>query len=124
MHAELGADIVDRIVIEAGESAAAKFVWPPENADQTQFLWRVFQFFNGSRRILQRQKHNAVEALAVMIAVIRQPGVVSPANRGAQLRVDIVPPRNVKTDGSEQGQTSMPSRSISRRLDAGSNLFA
>src|SRR5690242_21377198 len=75
-YAELGTGIVNRIIFRTGESTIAKFVGPPENSHKPQFLTSIFQFRHGTHRILQRQKHYAVQSLAVIIAIVGEPSII------------------------------------------------
>src|SRR4029079_5031940 len=70
-NAEIGSGGVNRIVFRAGQCTAAKFVWAPENAYQSELFASIFHLFDGTHGILQRYQHDAVEALTIVIAVFR-----------------------------------------------------
>jgi hypothetical protein len=100
--AKIGRHFVDRKIIRARKRPAAELVWAPENPHEPEFLFGVAQLLNRARRILQRNKTDAVKPLPIVTAIIRQPGVIGAADGGAELGVEVVAPHNVETEGREE----------------------
>ena len=67
-----------------------------------QFLFGVFQFFDGADGVLQRDQAHAVKSFGVVAAIVGEPGVVGAADCGAQLGIEIVAPHDVETEGWEE----------------------
>src|SRR5262245_6639992 len=101
-HAQVRRDLIDGEVVRAGKSTAAEFIWPPEDAHQTKLLFRELQLFDGPLRILQRNERYAVETLSIVTAVVGQPAVVGAADGGAELRVEVAAPHDIKTKRRKQ----------------------
>src|SRR5262249_44385136 len=101
-HAQIRRDLVDGEVVRAGKSTAAEFIWTPENTHQTKFLFRVLQLCDSPLWILQRNERYTVKALSIIAAVVGKPTVVSPADGGTELRIEVAAPHDIEAQGGKQ----------------------
>jgi hypothetical protein len=60
------------------------------------------QLLNRARRILERDKTDAVKPFRIVTAVIGQPGIISTADRGAELGIEVVAPHDVEAESREE----------------------
>src|SRR5262245_15855951 len=101
-HAQIRRDLVDGKVVRAGKRTAAEFIWPPEDTHQTKFLFRMLQLIYSPLWILQRNERYTVKALSIIAAVVGKPTVVSPADGGTQLRIEVAAPHDIEAQGGKQ----------------------
>src|SRR5262249_53255650 len=101
-YAQIRRDFVDGEVVRARKRTAAEFIWPPENTHQTKFLFRVLQLCDSPLWILQRNERYTMETFSIVAAVVGKPTVVSPADDGTELRVEVAAPHDIEAQGRKQ----------------------
>src|SRR5512144_2222555 len=101
-NAEVSGGFIDRKISRAREGPTTELVRATKNSDMTEFFFSEFEFVDRAYGVLQRDQANAVQTFGIVAAVIRKPGVIGPADRRAELRIEIIAPHNVKTQGGEE----------------------